>query len=77
MEGLFNGYSDSRYIAQFSDLEHLILLMLFLYIFFVLSGRDEHSRCTSTFTHGFHGDGHEVEETLQVQICSRANQLPG
>ena len=20
------------------------------------------------FTHGFHGDGHEVEETLQVQI---------
>lgn len=32
------------------------------------TGRDERSRCNSTFTHGFNGDGHEVEETLQVQI---------
>ena len=32
------------------------------------TGRDERSRCTNTFTHGFNGDGHEVEETLKVQI---------
>lgn len=45
------------------------IMCFFPYIVFRFpTGRDERSRCTSNFTHGFHGDGHEVEETLQVQI---------